>query len=54
MKGRAIEAELRRSKMPAYDLGVEDASSRRAALRTYNVRSPDRCPFEKDTPEEAE
>lgn len=53
-KGRAIEAEQRRLEMSPYDLGVEAASSRRAALRTYNVRSPDTCPFEKGTPEEAE
>ncbi len=53
-KGRAIEAEERRSKMSPYDLGVEDAYSRLAALRKYNVRSPDRCPFIKGSPEEAE
>jgi hypothetical protein len=53
-RGRAIEAEQRRSKMSPYDLGVEDAYSRLAALRTYNVRSPERCPFFEDSPEEAE
>jgi hypothetical protein len=54
VKGRALEAEQRRSQMSPYDLGVEDASSRLAALRIYNVRTPDSCPFAQGSSEEAE
>ena len=38
----------------AYQLGRDAACDRQAAYETYNAFPPDRCPFKKGTPEEAE
>ena len=54
MKGPAIEAAERRSKMSPYDLGVEDAIAHMDAVDRYNARLSPACPFAKGTPEEAE
>jgi hypothetical protein len=54
LEGCRIENDERRSKMSPYDLGVGDANSHKSAVERYNGGPPDRCPFDKGTPEEAE
>ncbi len=53
-RGRAMEAEERRSKMSPYDVGSEDACSRLAALEMYNACPSESCPYSKGSSEEAE
>jgi hypothetical protein len=42
------------SESTPYEQAAEDAASHHAAIEMYNHAPPDRCPFKRGTPEEAE